>query len=134
VKYRQQPTPGTGRTLQIATWNIAAINNNPFEYWITYDENPAYDKIMTDIESFLETPGERDVPVSAVFTEDMFGQLEKRMNAIGWGSVRSYWDGDFKNRKIVSGFMKVSVSVSRNYTFAIMFTLSYWATGSSRGK
>ncbi|KAL7478756.1 hypothetical protein ACHAW6_004512 [Cyclotella cf. meneghiniana] len=36
----------------------------------------------------------------------MFGQLEKRMNAVGWDSVRSYWDGDFKNRKIVSGFMK----------------------------
>jgi hypothetical protein len=23
----------SGRKLQIATWNIAAINNNPFEYW-----------------------------------------------------------------------------------------------------
>lgn len=63
---------------------------------------------MTDIENFFESPGERDVQVSAVFTEDMFGQLEKRMNAVGWDSVRSYWDGDFKNRKIVSGFMKVS--------------------------
>eukprot|EP00804_Cyclotella_cryptica_P015582 CCRYP_003597-RA/>CCRYP_003597-RA protein AED:0.21 eAED:0.21 QI:127/0.8/0.83/1/1/1/6/0/693 len=96
----------SGRKLQIATWNIAAINNNPFEYWITYDENPAYEKIMTDIESFLESPGERDISVSAVFTEEMFSQLEKRMNSIGWDSIRSYWDGDFKNRKIVSGFMK----------------------------
>ena len=22
----------------MATWNIAAINNNPFEYWITHDD------------------------------------------------------------------------------------------------
>ncbi|KAL7481631.1 hypothetical protein ACHAW6_007314 [Cyclotella cf. meneghiniana] len=94
------------RKLQVATWNIAAINNNPFEYWITYDEEPAYEKIMTEIENFLESPGEKDVPVSAVFTEAMFSQLEKRMDGVGWDNVRSYWDGDFKNRKIISGFMK----------------------------
>ena len=94
------------RKLTVATWNIAAINNNPFEYWITYDEEPAYEKIMTDIEQFLETPGENDVPVSSVFTDQMFSQLEKRMDGVGWPTVRSYWEGDFKNRKIVSGFMK----------------------------
>lgn len=97
----------SNRKLQIANWNIAAINNNPFEYWITYDENPEYENIMTNIEVFLENPGEKDVPVSAVFTEEMFGELEKRMGGVGWESVRSYWDSDFKNRKIVSEFMKV---------------------------
>jgi len=94
------------RKLQVSTWNVAAINNNPFEYWITYDENPAYEEIMTNIEAFLEKPGDKDVPVSAVFTQEMFAQLEKRMDAVGWDSVKSYWDSDFKNRKIVSGFMK----------------------------
>ena len=24
--------------LNVLTWNIAAINNNPFEYWITYSD------------------------------------------------------------------------------------------------
>jgi len=94
------------RALQVTSWNIAAINNNPFEYWITYDENPDYDRIMTKIEAFLESPGDEDVPVSAVFTEEMFSDLEKRMDGVGWDNVRSYWDNDFKNRKIVSGFMK----------------------------
>jgi hypothetical protein len=96
------------RKLQVSTWNVAAINNNPFEYWITYDENPAYEKIMTDIESFLENPGDQDVPVSQVFTEEMFTELEKRMDSVGWDNVRSYWDNDFKNRKIIKDFMKVS--------------------------
>ena len=96
------------RKLQVSTWNVAAINNNPFEYWITYDENPAYEKIMTDIEIFLENPGDQDVPVSQVFTEDMFTELEKRMDSVGWDNVRSYWDNDFKNRKIIKDFMKVS--------------------------
>eukprot|EP00578_Thalassiosira_sp_NH16_P023927 CAMPEP_0181091284 /NCGR_PEP_ID=MMETSP1071-20121207/8317_1 /TAXON_ID=35127 /ORGANISM="Thalassiosira sp., Strain NH16" /LENGTH=615 /DNA_ID=CAMNT_0023173415 /DNA_START=118 /DNA_END=1968 /DNA_ORIENTATION=- len=94
------------RKLQISTWNIAAINNNPFEYWITYDENPEYEKIMSSIEAFLENPGNKDVPVSNVFTEEMFTELEKRMDGVGWDNVRSYWDTDFKKRKIVSGFMK----------------------------
>jgi len=94
------------RKLEISTWNIAAINNNPFEYWITYDENPEYENIMTNIEAFLEDPGEKDVKVSSVFTEEMFSELEKRMDGVGWDNIRSYWDKDFKDRKIISGFMK----------------------------
>ena len=97
----------SNRKLQVSTWNVAAINNNPFEYWITYDENPAYETIMSDIEAFLENPGAQDVPVSQVFTEEMFAELEKRMDGVGWDNVRSYWDNDFKNRKIIQGFMKV---------------------------
>ena len=95
------------RHLQISSWNIAAINNNPFEYWITYDENENYDTIMSNVEEFLERPGDRDVAVSQVFTDDMFGELEKRMLGVGWESVRSYWEKEFRDRKIVSGFMKV---------------------------
>jgi len=101
------------RKLQIASWNIAAINNNPFEYWITYDENANYEKIMSDIESFLEEPGEKDVQVSEVFTNEMFSQLDKRMVDVGWESVRSYYESDFMTRKIVSGFMKVRISFNR---------------------
>jgi len=96
----------SGRRLQIATWNIAAINNNPFEYWITYNESPGYDKLMSDVESFLESPGERDVSVSDVFPDDMFSKLDNRMLGCGWPSVRGYWEDDFRNRKIISGFMK----------------------------
>lgn len=61
---------------------------------------------MTDIESFLEDPGDKDVSVSDVFTDEMFAKLEKRMDEVGWDSVRSFWDDDFKKRKIVSEFMK----------------------------
>lgn len=94
------------RQLSVTTWNIAAINNNPFEYWITYDENPEYARIMKNIESFIESPGSKDVPVHNVFTDAMFADLEAKMTAVNWPSVRSYWEGDFRNRKIVSGFLK----------------------------
>merc|ERR1719343_1476403 len=95
-----------GRKLAVTTWNIAAINNNPFEYWITYKENPEYEKLMINIEQFLENPGDKDVAVKDVFTEQMFAEPDKRLTGVGWVSVRSYWESDFQNRKIVSGFMK----------------------------
>jgi hypothetical protein len=97
----------TGRRLQIATWNIAAINNNPFEYWITYKENPAYEELMVNVEKFLEEPGDNDVLVPNVFTQQMFEELDQRLTGTaGWKSVRSYWDDDFSKRKIIENFMK----------------------------
>ena len=33
------------------TWNIAAINNNPFEYWITADD-PSYNQLMGKVGYF----------------------------------------------------------------------------------
>mmetsp|Transcript_39140 Transcript_39140/g.60276 ORF Transcript_39140/g.60276 Transcript_39140/m.60276 type:complete len:579 (-) Transcript_39140:95-1831(-) len=95
-----------GRRLSVATWNIAAINNNPFEYWITYKQNPEYEKLMINIEKFLEDPGDKDVKVNQVFTEDMFSKLDTRLTGVGWKSVRSYWEADFRDRTIVSDFLK----------------------------
>lgn len=95
-----------GRRLQIASWNIAAINNNPFEYWITYKENPAYEQLMVEVERFLENPGEKDVLVPEVFTEDMLTKLDQRLVDVGWKSIRPYWESDFSKRKIIDGFMK----------------------------
>jgi len=97
----------SGRRLTVATWNIAAINNNPFEYWITYDKEPAYEELMIKVEKFLDDPGDHDVPVSEVFDQAMFDKLDARLTGTaGWQSVKNYWDDDFKKRKIVSGFMK----------------------------
>ena len=61
---------------------------------------------MQEIEQFIENPGDRDIPVNQVFTDEMFTTLESRFDKIGWPNVRSYWENDFKNRKIVSGFLK----------------------------
>jgi hypothetical protein len=94
------------KRLQVATWNVAAINNNPFEYWITYKEDPEYEKLMVKIESFLENPGDKDVPVPEVFSQTMFDELDQRMTKVGWPSVKEYWESDYRNRKIVQGFLK----------------------------
>jgi len=63
---------------------------------------------MEKVEGFIENPGHKDIPVKEVFHEQMFTNLEKRMTEVGMNNVRSYWEDDFKNRKIVSNFLKDS--------------------------
>jgi hypothetical protein len=31
-----------GDRLKVLTWNLAAINNNPYEYWLTFANEPRY--------------------------------------------------------------------------------------------
>eukprot|EP00005_Dracoamoeba_jomungandri_P000734 CAMPEP_0174256650 /NCGR_PEP_ID=MMETSP0439-20130205/5864_1 /TAXON_ID=0 /ORGANISM="Stereomyxa ramosa, Strain Chinc5" /LENGTH=502 /DNA_ID=CAMNT_0015339363 /DNA_START=150 /DNA_END=1658 /DNA_ORIENTATION=+ len=95
--------------LKVCSWNIAAVNNNPFEYWITYDENPAYGEMMAKVEEFLEEPGDYDVPVADVFTQEMFETLLELMEKEGWEglkSVEDHWVESYKDRKIISEFIK----------------------------
>ena len=62
---------------------------------------------MVDIEKFIETPGDKDVQVTQVFTPDMFEALDKRLvDTAGWTSMRKYWEDDFSKRKIIENFMK----------------------------
>jgi|EP01044_Picomonas_judraskeda_P004246 hypothetical protein len=98
-----QPPPIT-----MTTWNIAAVNNNPFEYWITHDDD-AYNALMDNVQLFIDEPGERDVQVDAVFTPEMFGELASEMTKVGMegiDTVAAMWEGDYRKRRIISGFMK----------------------------
>eukprot|EP01041_Mallomonas_annulata_P002661 gene2661-5221_t len=119
----------TKRVLRLVTWNMAAINNNPFgnlisnfdevtslilklliEYWITHDD-PIYNTLMNDVSSFINSPGARDIPVHEVFSEDMFKELIQSMETVGWKNTKdidAYWES-MKQRKIVSEFIKDSV-------------------------
>lgn len=49
---------GLALPMNVATWNIAGINNNPFEYWTTFeneDTNKKYQSLMKAIKTFMET-------------------------------------------------------------------------------
>jgi len=92
----------------ILNWNIAAINNNPFEYWISYD-NDAYNNLMDDVQEFINNPGENDVRVSEVFTDSMFNDLKVLMEKHGWTGLEeteNQWKSEYRNRKIISEFIK----------------------------
>lgn len=97
-----------GKQLKAVTWNIAAINNNPFEYWIT-NKDPVYNKIMANVSTFIESPGVFDVPVSEVFTDKMYTELEESMKEAGWSGLeetRKRWESEYKDRKVISEFIK----------------------------
>jgi len=96
------------------TWNIAAINNNPFEYWMTHTDE-RYAQLMEAFEQAIDKPelpingAEVDISVSEVLTEALYGELRALMASEGWSGlevVDQMWHEDFSKRKIVSGFLK----------------------------
>jgi len=96
------------------TWNIAAVNNNPFEYWISY-EDPMYLELIQGVECFLDDPQEDDVEVCAIFTEDMFQDLMTILTSEGVPGIQeveNIWYGNepgslcLSKRKIVTEFIK----------------------------
>eukprot|EP00602_Paraphysomonas_sp_CaronLab_P005140 CAMPEP_0185035902 /NCGR_PEP_ID=MMETSP1103-20130426/28024_1 /TAXON_ID=36769 /ORGANISM="Paraphysomonas bandaiensis, Strain Caron Lab Isolate" /LENGTH=494 /DNA_ID=CAMNT_0027573185 /DNA_START=216 /DNA_END=1700 /DNA_ORIENTATION=- len=87
---------------------MAAINNNPFEYWIT-NEDPKYNTLMQGVSEFIKNPGDKDIPVSQVFTEGMFTELKDLMKAANWNGVEeteARWNDEYKNRKVISEFIR----------------------------
>jgi hypothetical protein len=92
-----------------ATWNMAAINNNPFEYWITYDKDKSYETIMQEVSKFINNPGDLDVTVETLFTDAMFNQLLQQMETVSkWGNldkIKDIWNNDYKKRKIISQYL-----------------------------
>ena len=101
--------------MQLASWNLAAVNNNPFEYWVTH-KDPAYNKLMEDVQAFIEEPGAKDVAVSEGFTDAMFAELVGIMECMGWegvSEVKLLRSVDYKKRKIISEFIKDSTIGSK---------------------
>jgi hypothetical protein len=95
--------------LTCVTWNVAAVNNNPFEYWVTHDD-AAYLQLMQDVQAFIDAPTpEQDVEVAAVFPDAIFEELASVMATEGWTGVietRTLWQNEYSKRRIISGFMK----------------------------
>ncbi len=63
------------RRLDLVSWNVAAINNNPFEYWISIDDQPEYTKLMDDVQNFIENPGSKDLLLSQILDDAKFNEL-----------------------------------------------------------
>jgi hypothetical protein len=93
----------------VASWNLSAINNNPFEYWVTHTD-PEYNKLMTGVQSFIDSP-ERDLPIHEVFTDEMFAELRSELEAVGIGAahldaLEAHWNSEYRSRMAVGGFLK----------------------------
>lgn len=87
--------------LRVATWNVAAINNNPFEYVITHDD-PAYNQLMLDVESLIDNPGDLDLTVGQILDESIVLDLFSHLRAEGFNGVEEtveYWRCNLKDRR-----------------------------------
>lgn len=95
------------RKIHALTWNISSVNNNPFEYWLTYGD-PSYIKTMKSVSDFILNPGLSDVKIKEIFTDVMFYNLLQEMKLIGWTGMEetvNAWENEYKNRKIISEFI-----------------------------
>ncbi|KAJ1444397.1 hypothetical protein M885DRAFT_553050 [Pelagophyceae sp. CCMP2097] len=96
---------------EVVSWNLAAINNNPFEYYMAHP-NPRYGELMIGVESFVSNPGERDAPVHEIFTDAMEQELlaimatTAKWDAEAISETHDYWVEHLRNRKIMSGFVQ----------------------------
>eukprot|EP00605_Chrysophyceae_sp_TOSAG23-4_P001004 GSChrysophyteH1.ASY1.ANO1.1105.1 assembled CDS len=99
-EYVLREANGLDDRIHSVTWNMAAINNNPFEYWITNDD-PAYNELMKSVSKQIESPDSRteDVKVGEIFTTEMLDAL------IGKMKEKTDWEGIDDTRKIFSGFL-----------------------------
>ena len=96
--------------LEVVTWNIAAPNNNPFEYWATH-ESEEYIQLMSAVQECLDDPGDRDVEVCEVFNCKMYGQLRDELEFHGVHShslhfLDEYWTTNLCRRRFISGFLR----------------------------
>lgn len=94
--------------LRVATWNIAAVNNNPFEYWITH-QSDKYAQLMNDVQKFVDSPGDRDFSVKDILTDQMFSELKSEMAQHGFpglDELERRWYNDYRQRQAISGFLK----------------------------
>ena len=99
-----------GELLRVATWNVAAVNNNPFEYWVTHPD-PEYNALMEGVQGFIDQPGERDVAVHHIFSDAMATELFEDMAAhkVAYvDEVAGLWQADYRGRRIISEFLKDS--------------------------
>eukprot|EP01084_Bolivina_argentea_P298681 514746_1 len=64
--------------LNVMTWNIAGINNNPWEYYVSIDDKN-YNTLMENIEQFLTNKG-KNIQVGNVLNQidkDFFAKISK---------------------------------------------------------
>jgi len=89
---------------------MAAINNNPFEYWISTEEQ-GYIEMMDKVAAFIDDPKEGDIAVSEILTAERFQELKQLMEREGFSEISVeetsiLYLKDYKDRKIVSEFLK----------------------------
>lgn len=101
-------SPKNKKSYKLTSWNIASINNNPFEYWISSNDDE-YDTLMKSVEAFILNPGKKDILVSDIFTHKMFFDLKIKLAENSFSDldkISDLWNDDLCSRKIIAEFLR----------------------------
>ena len=60
--------------IDLVTWNIAAPNKNPFEFWAMHADKD-YDDLMIRVQEYIDDPDRPREPVGDIFTQAMYDDL-----------------------------------------------------------
>jgi len=105
-------TPPQDTTLSLLSWNLAAINNNPFEYHVG-NTTKEHDQLMFRVAKIIRTPPPHiNLPLSDLISPAMLHQLFTHMlrsphyNDQHVKVVEDMWKKDYSHRKAISSFLK----------------------------
>ena len=95
--------------IKVASWNIAAPNNNPFEFW-NVNESKEYCELMSSIENCFDDPAKVDMDLGCVFSQRMYddlrAQLACHLDDEELAVLDRMWTAEFKSKRLVSQFLK----------------------------
>ena len=97
----------SNQALTTLSWNISAVNTNPFEYWITHDD-PKYLELMARVEALIHNPGSSDVKLQNIFSQRMFQELRDEMikhNISHVDEVEKLWMIEYKEKFAIKQFL-----------------------------
>ena len=118
--------------IKVTHWNVAGVNNNPFEYWMdstgtgdpaTTAAEEAYTQLMMDAEAYITKQKKLSlndtVKVKALLTPKMYNELSALMGAKGWTGIketRKYFD----TRTYTVGLLRISSQVHTMANFSML--------------
>ena len=82
TEQKEREIKANDNILKVMSWNIAGINNNPWEYFVCLEDDN-YNNLMSHIESFLTKTG-KQMKVRSVLESidsDFFGALQKLLSS-----------------------------------------------------
>ncbi len=95
-------------SLNVATWNIAAPNNNPFEFWVSH-QNEEYNELMLAIQKHIDQPKTFESKIGQIFTPCMYAELRNELALQGVSGLEKLdvvWTRDLMHRMTISEFLK----------------------------
>ena len=64
---------------------------------------------MRGVSEFIKTPGDKDIPIGNIFTEQMLSEMLELMGQAGWSGLeetKSQYHQNYKHKKIISEFIR----------------------------